>query len=180
MVTFSTLKIANTVMPRPQTKKDLQELSGKNYAKLMDYINGLPDEEQQREFPQGTLNRNIRDVICHLYHWHLMVLEWYEVGMRGEQPDIPSKEYNWRQIPQLNRDIREKYNATPLEEAKALLEKSHLDIMSLVDKHDNDALFERARYEWTGNNALGAYLVSCTSSHYEWGLKLIRRARKKR
>jgi len=167
-------------MARPQTKKDLQELAGKNYLKLMDYVNGLPVEEQRGEFPQGTLNRNIRDVLAHLHHWHLMVLEWYRVGMRGEKPDIPAKGYNWREIPQLNRTIWEKYRGTALEEAKELLEKSHLDIMALVDSHDNAELFERARYGWTGNNALGAYLVSCTSSHYDWGLKLIRRAKKKR
>ena len=163
-------------MARPQTKKDLQDLGEKNYNKLMDYINGLPLEVQHCEFPDGTMNRNIRDILAHLHHWHLMVLEWYTVGMRGEKPDIPSKAYNWREIPQLNREIWERYNGTSLNEAKALLEKSHRDIMALVDAHANDELFERRRYGWTGNNAMGAYFVSCTSSHYDWGLKLMRKA----
>ena len=165
-------------MARPQSKKDLQEQAEKNLNKLMGFIQQLSEEEQRQEFPEGTLNRNIRDVIAHLHHWHLMVLEWYEVGMSGDTPDIPSKEYNWRQIPQLNKEIQEKYSSTDLDKAKKMFAQSHGDIMDIVDKHSNEELFERARYGWTGNNALGAYFVSCTSSHYDWGLKLIRRARK--
>ncbi len=165
-------------MARPQTKKDLQKQAAINYDKLIAFISALSEEEEQQEFPKGTLNRNIRDVLAHLYEWHKMVLNWYEVGMKGETPHIPAKGYNWREIPALNREIQERYSHTDLQEAKSMLADSHEEIMKIVDKHSNDELFERARYKWTGNNALGAYLVSSTSSHYDWGLKLIRKVRK--
>ena len=154
-------------------------MATKNYEKLMAFINKLSPEEQLQEFPEGTMNRNIRDILAHLHEWHNMVLNWYEVGMRGDTPDVPAKGYNWRQIPELNREIWERYSQTSLEESKLLFNSTHQAIMDIVNKHSNDELFERARYSWTGNNALGAYLVSCTSSHYDWGLKLMRKARKR-
>lgn len=165
-------------MARPQTKKDLQVQATKNFDKLMVYINNLSGEEQTKEFPEGTMNRNIRDVLAHLHEWHNMVLEWYTVGMKGDTPDIPARGYNWRQIPELNRKIWERYSKTSLEDSKKMVTQSHDQIMEIVERHSNDELFERSRYSWAGNNAVGSYLVSCTSSHYDWGLKLIRKARK--
>ena len=166
-------------MPRPQTKNDLLELAAKNYDKLFAFIDGLSSEEQQKEFPQGTLNRNISDVLAHMHEWHNMVLDWYEVGMRGETLAIPAEGYNWRQIPELNQGIWERYRHMDLEESKRLFNKTHKAMLEIVERHTNDELFERARYHWCGNNAMGAYFVSATSSHYDWGLKLMRRCRKK-
>ena len=80
-------------MPRPKSKPELLELSQKNFDKLNSYVDSFSPEEQQAEFPEGTMNRNIRDVLAHLHHWHLMVLDWYQVGMQGDKPDIPAKGY---------------------------------------------------------------------------------------
>ena len=43
----------------------------------------------------------------------------------------------------------------------------------------DDELFEKKRYKWTGSTSLGAYLVSATSSHYDWAFKLIKKCLKK-
>ncbi len=165
-------------MPRPKIKKDLQELSNANFEKLNNHIDSFSQTEQEEDFPKGTMNRNIRDVLGHLYHWHLMFLDWYIVGMKGEKPHIPAKGYNWRTIPALNKEIHEKYSNLDLEEIKKRFNKSHSKIMKLIDCHTNEELFERKRYEWTGNNAMGAYAIGVLSSHYDWAYKLIRKAKK--
>lgn len=59
-------------MPRPKTKEELITLSKKNYAKLIEHIASLSEEERKSEFPEEYLNRNIKDVIAHLHHWHLL------------------------------------------------------------------------------------------------------------
>ena len=87
-------------MARPATKQDLEFLAKENYQKLLSLIETLPEKQQEDSFPEGTMNRNIRDVIGHLYHW-------------------------------------------------------------------------------TATTSLGSYLVSATSSHYDWALKLIRKSIKK-
>ncbi|MBK7638470.1 MAG: ClbS/DfsB family four-helix bundle protein [Saprospiraceae bacterium] len=38
------------------------------------------------------MNRNIKDVLAHLHQWHVMMIGWYDCGMKGEKPDIPAKE----------------------------------------------------------------------------------------
>ena len=165
-------------MARPKNKSDLVALSNKNYEKLLSYVDSFPENELEAEFPEGTLNRNIRDVLAHLHHWHLMVMDWYEVGMKGEKPDIPAKGYNWRTLPDLNKKIRKQYETTGLNEVRNMLGDSFAEIQNLIENHSDDELFERKRFKWTGNNALGAYFVSVSSSHYDWAYKLIKRCKK--
>ncbi|MCB1159152.1 MAG: ClbS/DfsB family four-helix bundle protein [Leptospiraceae bacterium] len=165
-------------MARPKNKTELLDLSKKNFEFLMDFIENLSQEEQNAEFPKGTMNRNIRDVLMHLHHWHLMMLEWYTIGMKGEKPDMPAKGYTWKTTPELNRWIWEKYRDTSLKEAKLHFKSSYKKIRSLIEKHNDEELFEKKKYKWTGTTSLGAYLVSATSSHYDWGIKLIKKAKK--
>jgi len=165
-------------MARPTNKAQLLQLSKKNFDLLMEFIESLPEEEQNAEFPHGTMNRNIRDVLMHLHHWHLMMIDWYAAGMQGEKPDMPAKGYTWKTTPELNRWIWEKYTDTPPAAAKNNLKSSFMQVRSLIEKHNDEELFEKKRYKWTGTTSLGAYLVSATSSHYDWAIKLIKMAKK--
>jgi hypothetical protein len=165
-------------MPRPTNKAELLTISATNYQKLLDRIESLSPEQQEEEFPKGTMNRNIRDVLTHLHHWHLMMKEWYDVGMTGAKPDIPAKGYTWKTTPELNKSIWEQYQDTELSESKKLLEESHHMIKSIIEQHSDEELFEKKRYKWTGTTSLGAYLISATSSHYDWALKLIKKAKR--
>ena len=96
-------------MSRPVNKSELLSQSRNNFDRLNNYINSLSDEVQQQEFIPGTLNRNIRDVLAHLHHWHLLMRNWYETGMAGKKPDIPAKGYTWKTTSQLNQKIKENY-----------------------------------------------------------------------
>ena len=167
-------------MARPTNKKELQKLSRDNYSKLLAYINALPVPEQEHEFPPQTLNRNIRDVLAHLHAWHLMVLDWHKIGMAGQKPEIPAKGYSWKTTPQLNEVIQKRYSNIPLSETQSLLVHSFEQLQVIIENHTDEELFEKKRYKWTGSTSLGAYLISATSSHYDWALKLIKKSRKGR
>jgi len=162
-------------MPRPTNKKNLFAQSRSNCDALHAFINGLSPTDRERDFAPGTMNRNIRDVLGHLHHWHTLMLGWYAVGMKGGKPEMPFKGYTWATTPALNRMIHEQYSAMPLKKARALFERSHTEVMALIERHSDAELFTKERYAWTGSTSLGAYLVSCTSSHYDWALKLIRK-----
>lgn len=108
-----------------------------------------------------------------------MMLEWYKVGMKGEKPDIPARGYTWKTTPELNRWIWNKYKNTTLEKAKLNFKLSYQEIQGIIESHSDEELFEKKRYKWTGTTSLGAYLISATSSHYDWALKIIRKANKK-
>ena len=165
-------------MARPKSKTQLLDLSEANFQKLKNFIDGMSEEVQAQDFPEGTMNRNIRDVLTHLHHWHLMFLEWYKIGMRGVKPEMPAPGYSWKTTPDLNLWIWEKYQSTDLITAKELLEKSYSDVRKIIESHSDEELFEKKRYKWTGSTSLGAYLISATSSHYDWAFKLIKKARK--
>lgn len=165
-------------MPRPKSKDQLLSLSKENFKKLNDFIDKHNAQEQDAEFPSGTLNRNIRDVLTHVHQWHLMLMEWYKVGMSGTKPEMPAKGYTWKTMPDLNQKIWEDYQQTDLMKAKTLLNGSFEDVQQLIRTHSDEELFEKKRYKWTGTTSLAAYLISATSSHYDWALKLIKKAKK--
>ncbi len=165
-------------MARPKTKSELLNLSEQSFNKLIDFIENMDVEEQHKEFPHGTMNRNIRDVLMHLHHWHLLTLHWYETGMAGAKPEMPAKGYTWKTTPNLNKWIWEKYKQTSLDKAKENFKSSFKQIRQIIENHSDEELFEKKRYKWTGTTSLGSYLVSATSSHYNWALNLIRKAKK--
>lgn len=161
-------------MSRPNNKQALQGQSQQSFEKLLDLIRHIPDKQQL--FPKGMMNRNIRDVCMHVHQWHCMFLDWYAVGMRGEKPDMPVKGYTWKDTPQLNKIIWTACQDVLLEDAIRLLAQSYADVQAIIQQHSDEELFLKKRYAWTGTTSLGAYLVSATSSHYEWAIKLIRKA----
>lgn len=165
-------------MARPTSKNDLLEQSEKNYNELFDLINAYTPEEKLEEFPSQFMNRDIRDVLAHLHAWHLLMMKWYETGMSGKMPIMPDDGYSWKTTPDLNKVIQQKYHSASLEEIIKLLDDSHKKVTRLIEKHSNEELFEKKRYKWTGTTSLGAYFISSTSSHYDWALKLVKKAKK--
>ena len=168
-------------MPRPTNKKELLDLSAVNLKKLLDFMDGLPEKIKTRTYKNNELNdrdKTVSDVICHLHEWHLMMENWYKIGMSGKKPAIPAEDVSWQTLPVLNRRIWEKYKGTDLGNAIKLFKKSHNDIMALIEKHSDDELFSKKKYPWTGTTSLGAYFISSTSSHYDWALKTIKPLKK--
>jgi len=164
-------------MPRLTNKKELLELSEANFNKLLKFIEELPDEIKTKTFKKNELNerdKTVSDVICHLHEWHLMMENWYKVGMSGKKPAIPAEGFTFQTLPKLNRIIWEKYKGTDLKKAITMFKKSHKEITALIEKHTDDELFSKKKYPWTGTTSLGAYFISNTSSHYDWGLKTVR------
>ena len=165
-------------MPGPQNKQELLQLNEANYQKLLGFIDGLSAEKRDKEFPLEYMNRNIRDVLAHLHHWHLMMLRWHEEGMAGKKLAMPAEGYTWKIVPDLNRAIWISYNQTPYNEVIAAFKASYNDVRRLIEQYSDEALFAKKKYAWIGSTSLGAYFVSATSSHYDWALKLIKKALK--
>ncbi len=165
-------------MPKPKSKEELLNQSQENYRALMQLIDSYSKEELSMEFPKGTLNRNVRDIITHLHQWHLFFLAWYKVGMKGEKPDMPAKGYTWQMLPALNNKVREDFKNVALEEALKDLKRSYKKVQKITMDHSNEELFEKKRYKWTGSTSLAAYLIANSSSHYTWAIKQIKKAKK--
>ena len=166
-------------MPRPKNRDELLSLSNVNYKKLFDLVNSFSDEEIHNEYIfDNNRDKNIRDILVHLHHWHLMMMEWHEVGMSGKKPDMPASGYTWKTVPELNREIWKKYQSVSYEDGVKLLDGSFKDIQEIIKSHTDIELFEKKRYKWTGTTSMGSYFISATSSHYDWAMKHLRKYKK--
>ncbi|MCL1876694.1 ClbS/DfsB family four-helix bundle protein [Candidatus Saccharibacteria bacterium] len=123
----------------------------------------------------GIQDKNARDLLMHLHEWHKMLIEWYDKNTAGEKVSFLPEGFSWKTTPELNKLFWENYQNVTLPEAKELLRKSHAEVMERMGRHNNDELFIKSRYDWTGTTSLGAYFVSATSSHYDWATKLLKK-----
>jgi len=165
-------------MPKPKNKKELLSTSQEQYQKLFELVDSLSKEQLKKEFPKGTLNRNLRDIIAHLHHWHKLFLGWHKVGMKGEKPEMPAKGYTWKTLPELNKEVWKKYNKISLNQSIKLLNKSYADVQAVIKSHSNKELFEKKKYAWTGSTSIGAYIIANSVSHYNWAMKQIKKGMK--
>ena len=162
-------------MPRPTTKTELIAAANGQFDKLWGLIDSMSEEERNAAFLFEDRDKNLRDVLIHLYEWHKMVEDWHKTGtIQGGMPAVPGEGYTWKTLPALNMEIWKKYQDVSPSDAVAKLRDSHEMILKLTESHTNDELFARGVYKWTKSSTLGAYFVSCTSSHYDWAMKKIK------
>ncbi len=160
-------------MPRPHTKELLLSESHKEREKLEKFLATLTPDQMLQTGIVGEWS--VKDVLAHLYEWEQMVLRWLAAGQRGESPQVPAKGYKWNQLPALNEEIRKKHHQSSLDDVQMMYRKSFLQTMQTMKELSEDTLFTSGLYPWMNKNTLAAYFTSCTSSHYRWALKEIRR-----
>lgn len=165
-------------MARPTTKEQLIQSSETNFNKLFSLIDSMSKEEQVKTFAFEDRDRNIRDVLIHLYEWHNLLLNWIQSNQAGNNANFLPELYNWKTYPQMNIELWKKHQDTPYENSIQLVKKSHSDVMKLIDTFTDEELFIKKYFPWTGTTALGSYCVSVTSSHYDWALKKLKNHKK--
>lgn len=165
-------------MARATTKEQLKQTSEDNFTKLFALINSMSKEEQKKLFSFEDRDKNIRDVLIHLYEWHQLLLNWVQANQTGTKASFLPEPYNWKTYPQMNIKLWEKHQETSLEDAITLLEKSHSEVMNLINTFSNEELFTNKYFSWTGTTSLGSYCVSATASHYDWAIKKIKQHKK--
>jgi len=162
-------------MARATTKKELLEAANTQFEALWNLLNAMSDEKKNEAFSFEDRDRNIRDVLIHLYEWHQLLLNWVQANKNGEAKSFLLAPYNWKTYPQMNIILWEKHQNTPYSSAIELLEKSHHDAILLIESFTNDELFTKQYFSWTGTTTLGSYCVSATASHYVWAIKKIKK-----
>ena len=171
-------------MSRPATKTDLLKAAEEQFAKMWRLIDSMSDAEQKLIFCFGSgyeqkeahwkRDKNLRDVLVHLYEWHQLLLAWVATNLDGEARPFLPEPYNWKTYAQMNVGFWEKHQSTEYSTAEALLRASHKQIIENIHRFTNEELFEAMHFSWTGTTSLGAYFVSATSSHYDWAMKKLK------
>ena len=171
-------------MPRPTTKSELITAAGAGWDKMWEMIGSIPGGAQSVVFNFGNdpklkeahwaRDKNIRDVLVHLYEWHQLLLNWVTANRSGEAKPFLPEPYNWKTYGDMNVMFWEKHQNTLYESAETLLRESHGKVVALIETLSDEELFEKKHFTWTGTSSLGSYCVSVTSSHYDWAMKKIK------
>lgn len=175
-------------MGRPTTKTNLLTAAGTNYEKLNALISGLTEKELSASFDfsgddkkkeaHWKRDKNLRDVLIHLYEWHQLLLNWVHSNQNGDNKPFIPEPYNWKTYEDMNVEFWEKHQSTSLEEAKSMFQKSHSEVIKLAGDFSNEELFSKGTYKWVGGSTLGSYFVSATASHYDWAMKKLKAHKK--
>ncbi|WP_195984896.1 ClbS/DfsB family four-helix bundle protein [Clostridium sp. D33t1_170424_F3] len=165
-------------MPRPSTKPGLIEAAGEQFTKLWALIDSLPEDEQTAVFQFEDRDKNLRDILIHLYEWHQLLLKWIQSNQNGVPAPFLPAPYNWKTYPAMNVGFWEKHQDTPYGASVEMLKESHAQVMQVIEGFTDEELFEKKHFSWTGTTSLGSYCISATSSHYDWAIKKIKRHHK--
>ena len=175
-------------MARPSTKTDLLNAAANDYEKMNTLIASLTERELNTPFDFSAdekkteahwkRDKNLRDILVHLYEWHQLLLDWVHSNQNGEPAPFIPRPYNWKTYGQLNIAFWKKHQNTSLETAVEMLDKSHRDVMELAETFTDEELFTKKLYKWTGTSNLGSYFISATTSHYNWAIKKLKAHRK--
>ena len=171
-------------MPRPTTKDDLVIAANDQFNKMWTLINSLTDEEQRGTFEfdgkeaHWKRDKNIRDILIHLYEWHQLLLNWAAANQKGKEKPFLREPYTWKTYGDMNIDFWNEHQKTSYDDAKKLLQNSHKKIIKLIETFSSEKLFTKGTFSWTGGTTLGSYCISTTSSHYDWAMKKIKKYKK--
>ena len=171
-------------MARPTTKAELLAAANTRFDKLFALIDAMPENEQTAAFcfdadkagkeAHWKRDKNIRDVLVHLYEWHQLFLDWVNVNQDGEGKPFLPEPYNWKTYGEMNVGLWTKHQSITYEHSREMLKDSHNAVVVLIEAFGGEDLFTKNRLPWTGGSTLGSYGVSVTSSHYDWAMKKIK------
>jgi len=163
-------------MPRPTSQQEIISLAENTFEKMWEEIYSMTEVEQNAIFNFDDRDRNVRDVLVHLYEWHQLILNWVKANIGGiKQPFLPLP-YNWKTYGQMNIEvIWRKHQKTSYQQAQDWLYDSHHDVIKLLKSFSDEELFTKAHFSWVGTSHLGSYFVSTTSAHYEWARQKLKK-----
>jgi hypothetical protein len=161
-------------MSRPLNKAQLLTAIQKEYSALEKFL--APFTSEQMAFAPAPGAWAVKDIITHLYEWQMMFFRWYEIGLRGEMPEVPAPGYKWNQLPALNQAIYEKYQHLSADQALGSFRESHQKTIQFIENLPESDLSTPGLYSWMNNNTLMSYLNSVTAAHYVWALKEAKKA----
>ncbi len=169
-------------MARFSNKNTLKVAIHSSYEKLISLINAIPSSHREKVFTFDISNekgahwkrdKNIRDVLIHLYEWQILLIDWVKSNEAGiDKPFLPV-EYNWKTYGLMNIEIWKKHQSTSFQKSISLLNQSHLDTIDILDSIDDHQLFLKGTY--AGGSTIGQYFISATVGHYDWAIKKIKK-----
>ena len=143
---------------RATTKPDLINAANEQFEKMWKLLDAMSDDEKNAIFDfDDTIkqkeahwkrDKNLRDVLVHLYEWHQLLLNWVTANQSGEEkPFIPAP-YNWKTYGQMNVGFWEKHQLTTLHNSIEMVKESHRSVIKMIDGFSNDYYWYCKSYQF--------------------------------
>lgn len=169
-------------MAQPTNKQSLIDLAQEGYTQLMQALSNagtpaletafIPKESKAKctTFAQGE---NMRDVLTHIYEWQRLQAAFVANIRKDEPKDFIPDPYrkNYKEMDEVN---RLKHQTTSIQQAIALLQESHPEMISLIESFTEEELFGKKVFKVTYTTTMAAYFASVTTSPYSQALKRLK------
>jgi len=128
-----------------------------------DLLAQIPKNRKNLEVTDGM---TIKDFLAHRTEWGRMMIRWYTEAAEGKTPAVPTEQFKWNQLKELNADIHRRFAKTSLVKIEAEFAAIHEKLYRMIEKMTDEELFTKKHYGFTGSSDLVTYLNSSTASHY--------------
>lgn len=131
----------------------------------------LVETNQNKPFLYTGRDENCRDVLYHLYGWHIILLELVKKNPKSPFELRPG--FTWKTLEQLNYTIKKEAEAFDLSTVLSMIEETHQAILSWVQTLSNDRINDPNVYPFTAPSNLGEFVHECMGGHYAWAIQSI-------
>ena len=135
----------------------------KERTKLTELLDEIPTDDKLVEVIDGM---SVKDFLAHRTEWGRMMIRWLTEARAGGTPAVPTAEYKWNQLKELNASIHERFADTPLETIESEFAAVHDEVFDLIESTTDEELFTKHYHTFTGASDLATYLNSASASHY--------------
>lgn len=159
-------------MDEPKTKDQVLAAMNDSHAEMSDYLASLTPE--QRVAPVLDNAWSVKDSLAHLAAWQKMTVGWMEASLRGEhvrrwtpefvQPDNQAQAeivMNAFNDYLFNRDRNNSW-----EQVMSDLDAGHRDLYAVVQRSNQDDLFNPQRFAWRKGSPAIDMIAGNTYGHY--------------
>lgn len=151
-------------MTDEMTKSKILELIQSEHKLLEDQLGGLSEDELLQ--PSLSGNWNIKDILMHIVFWEERMVEWIEVALRDEIPQMLPPGLTWDDLDIWNEQTNLENKDKPLPEVLSRFHSSYLQAFEIVEKIQEEDLINPNRFEWREGKPLWQIVSSNTHWHY--------------
>jgi len=164
-------------MPIPNTRAELIDQARSAYENLR-------AELETAGTRAGSLpcvdDWSVKDLLAIRAWWTENVVDWIEVGRRGEIPVTPAEGYSWGETPRLNADVVKATRRESYRSVRARLERGLERVMRTIESLDDRELLEVGVFAWAGKYPISRWISINTARQYATARTYIRRALRER
>ena len=132
-------------------------------AALEEAVGALSDEEMLAPVFDGDWS--VKDTLAHITAWEQLMIGWVEESLRGEVPRRPVTGDDWVDV--LNAQLYEENADKSLGEVREAFAASYQDALALVERLDEEDLFDPERFAWREGSPLWKMVAANMNWHYK-------------